>query len=150
MVNWGDGSPTQTYTFPPGSNGQRVSVTHRYRDDGAYTIALSWTDPTGPANQATLPINVTNVAPTVHVGGDASLKAGGTLERKGSFDDPGEDTWTATVDYGDGTGPQPLRLQDHSFQLHHKYRHSGTYHVVVTVIDDDCGVGTDAFTVTVA
>jgi hypothetical protein len=150
VVNWGDGSPTQTYTFPPGSNGQGVSVTHRYRDDGAYTIALSWTDPTGPANQATLPITVTNVAPTVHVGGDASLKAGQTLERKGSFDDPGTDNWTATVDYGDGMGPQPLRLQDHSFQLHHKYRHAGTYRVVVTVIDDDGGVGTGAFTVTVA
>jgi hypothetical protein len=149
VVNWGDGSPTQTYTFLPGSNGQRVSVTHRYRDDGAYTIALSWTDPTGPANQATLPINVTNVAPTVHVGGDAKLKVGHTLDRTGSFDDPGTGTWTATVDYGDGSGPQPLRLQGYHFALHHRYRQEGTYQVVVTVTDDDGGIGVGSFTVTV-
>jgi large repetitive protein len=45
VVNWGDGKPARTYTFPAGSDGQRVSVSHRYRDDGAYTIQLSWHAP---------------------------------------------------------------------------------------------------------
>jgi uncharacterized repeat protein (TIGR01451 family) len=149
VVNWGDGTPAQTFTFPPGSNGRRVSVTHRYRDEGSYTIALSWTDPTGPANHATLAVTVTEVVPVVQAGGAVTLKKGGVLDRTGSFRNPGADTWTATVDYRDGTGPQPLRLHSQQFRLHHRYRQPGTYHVVVTVTDDDGTSGTDAFTVTV-
>jgi hypothetical protein len=149
VVNWGDGTPAQTYIFPPGSNGQRVSVSHRYGDEGNYTIALSWTDPIGPANHATLAVTVTNVGPVVQAGGDVTLKQDGVLNRTGSFTDPGADTWTAMVDYGDGTGLHTLILRGHDFLLHHKYGHPGTYHVVVTVTDDDGAVGTDAFTVTV-
>jgi hypothetical protein len=150
VVNWGDGTPAQTYTFPASFHGQRVSVSHRYGDEGSYTIALSWTDPTGPANQATLGVTVTEVVPVVQDGGAVTLKLGGVLDRTGSFNDPSTDTWTATVDYGEGMGPQPLTLQGHSFRLHHKYPHPGTYEVVVTVMDDDGAAGTDAFTVTVS
>jgi hypothetical protein len=150
VVNWGDATPAQTYTFPPGSNGLRVNVTHLYRDEGNYTIALSWTDPTGPANQATLPVTVTEIVPVVQAGGAVTMKVGSVLDRTGSFTDPAADTWTATVDYGDGAGPQPLMLQGHDFRLHHKYRHPGTYQVVVTVMDGDGAAGTDAFTVTVS
>jgi hypothetical protein len=150
VVNWGDGTPAQTYTFPPGSNGLRVSVSHRYKDEGSYTIALSWTDPTGPANQATLAVTVTEVAPLVQAGGDVTLTQDGVLDRTGSFTDPGADTWTATVDYGDGTGPQPLTLRDQQFLLQHQYRHPGRYHVVVTVADDAGTAGSDTFTVTVS
>jgi hypothetical protein len=149
VVNWGDGT-AKTYTFPVGSDGRTVSVTHRYRDEGTYTIALAWTDPTGPANQATLAVTVTEVAPVVHAGGDAALNKGDVLNRTGSFTDPGKDTWTATVDYGDGTGPQRLTLRGHQFRLHHKYQQPGTFHVVVTVTDDDGAVGSDAFDVTVS
>jgi hypothetical protein len=49
----------------------------------------------------------------------------------------------------DMTGPHTLILRGHDFLLHHKYGRPGTYHVVVTVTDDDGAVGTDAFTVTV-
>jgi uncharacterized repeat protein (TIGR01451 family) len=149
VVKWGDGTRAQTYTFPPGSNGRRISVSHRYRDEGSYTIALSWTDPTGPANQATLAVTVTEVAPVVQTGGDVTLPTNGVLQRTGSFSNPRVDTSTAAVDYGDGTGPQPLSLRNQQFVLHYKYRHPGTYHVVVTVTDDDGATGSDTFTVTV-
>jgi hypothetical protein len=95
-------------------------------------------------------VTVTEVAPVVHAGGDATLKTGDMLDRTGSFSDPGKDTWTAMVDYGDGAGPQRLTLHGHQFRLHHKYRHPGTYHVVVSVMDDHGAVGTDDFTVTVS
>jgi hypothetical protein len=149
VVDWGDGTPVQTYTFPAGSDGRRVSVSHRYRDEGTYSIALSWHDPLGPANQATLAVTVTNIAPVVHVGADAAAKEGVLFQRQGWFADPGADTWTATVDYGDGTGPQPLALDGHQFVLKHQYQAKGTYHVVVTVQDDDGGVGSASFTVSV-
>jgi len=53
------------------------------------------------------------------------------------------------VDYGDGSGPQPLELNNKEFTLHHKYQKAGTYHVVISVTDDNGAVGTAAFDITV-
>ena len=50
----------------------------------------------------------------------------------GSFTDPGADTWTATVDYGDGSGVQALTLTDKTFNLSHTYADNGSYTVTVT------------------
>ena len=69
----------------------------------------------------------------------------------GSFADPGADTWTGTVNYGDGTGDQPLALNpDKTFNTGHTYGHAGDYTVTVTVSDDDSGVGSDTFVAHVA
>jgi autotransporter-associated beta strand protein len=151
VVNWGDSSPVQTLTFPAGSNGQMVQVSHVYKHDGRYTVHASWHDPLGLGNSADLQVEVNNVAPTVDAGGDEHLSKGRVLKRVGSFSDPGADTWTATVDYGDGSGPHKLKLgPDKKFHLHHKFRDAGTYRVTVTVLDDDGGVGTASFRVIVA
>src|SRR5262249_8550434 len=84
--------------------------------------------------------------PTVAAGDDVVLSPGDVLNRKGSFTDPGADTWTAAVDYGDGSGPQELKLDhDKTFHLHHKYDSAGAFVVTVTVRDDDGGVGTGQF-----
>ena len=53
----------------------------------------------------------TNTAPTLSVPGDAELTEGADgrtplpLGFAGLFVDPDDDQWTATVDYGDGSGP---------------------------------------------
>ncbi|MCP3869201.1 MAG: hypothetical protein GY703_14090, partial [Gammaproteobacteria bacterium] len=66
------------------------------------------------------------------------------------FSDPGADSWTATVDYGNGAGPQPLLLNpDKSFTLSHVYVDDGFYTVTVVVIDDDGGSGSDTATIAV-
>ena len=66
-----------------------------------------------------------------------------SLSRTG-LTDPGADTWTATVDYGDGTGVQTLILNaGKTFALRHTYTKKGTYKVTVKVTDDDGGVGID-------
>jgi hypothetical protein len=149
-VNWGDGTPTETFTFPAGSDGQRGSVTHRYLRAGDYNIGLSWHDETGPANSATLDVSVVNVPPTVDAGGgNATIRCNQEFNRKGSFTDPGAGPWTALVDYGDGSGVQPLDLRGQKFKLHHKYREPGTYHVLVSVTDENGAVGTAAFDLTV-
>src|SRR5207249_932554 len=72
-----------------------------------YTVALFVTDNTGLTGTATAVVNVTNSIPTVSPIQAAVLSVGDTLNRTGSFTDPDPDTWTATVDYGDGSGAQP-------------------------------------------
>ena len=92
---------------------------------------------------------VINIAPTVDAGNDVTIDEGDNFTRWGSFIDPGDDTWTATVDYGDGLGVQPLPLIGKTFDLSHVYADNGVYTVTVTVTDNDGGVGTDAAQLTV-
>ena len=82
-------------------------------------MAVSDDDTTG---SDTLTVTVENVAPTVDAGADDTINEGDTFIGGGSFTDPGADTWTATVDYGDGSGSQVLALNpDGSFSLSHTY-----------------------------
>jgi hypothetical protein len=92
---------------------------------------------------------VINIAPTVDAGLDATFDEGDTFTYSGSFTDPGDDTWTATVDYGDGAGDQPLALTGKIFDLSHVYANNGVYTVTVTVTDYDAGVGSDTALITV-
>ncbi|OKI67890.1 PKD domain-containing protein [Micromonospora sp. CB01531] len=128
-----------------------VTATWTYADNFSDTAAVIVTDSKGEAGFAPAPFTVLNVAPTVSAGSDVTLEPGGTLTRSGSVTDPSPvDTVTATVDYGDGTGAQPLPTgPDRTFALSHGYAAAGTYRVTVTARDDDGGVGTATFTVTV-
>ena len=51
------------------------------------------------------------------------MRRGALFARRCSFTDPGADTWTGTVSYGDGTGARALRLHaDKTFVLSHRFR----------------------------
>jgi ELWxxDGT repeat protein len=92
-------------------------------------------------------VEVANVAPVVEAGPAVSLVVGQALARQESFTDFAADTWTATVDYGEGSGPADLALSGRTFTLAHCYATAGTYTVTVKVTDDDGGVGADTFVV---
>jgi hypothetical protein len=148
-VSWGDSTPVEIFEFAPGQPTD-VSVTHPYAENGQYQISLFWHYPNEPGNTATLFTSVVNVAPVVNAGPDVTLLPGGTLQRTFTFTDPGPDTHTATVDYGDGSGIQAVTPdKTGKWSLDHVYLRPGVYHVTVAVIDDDGGVGVDTFTVTV-
>ncbi len=120
--------------------------------DGPTTqiIGLQVEDRLGETDSATAGLTLANVAPIVDAGVDTSIDHGGTLIDSGVFADPGLDAWTATVDYGDGTGVRSLGLDDNKrFELSHVYAGNGTYAVTVTVSDDDGGTGSDIRTVVV-
>jgi choice-of-anchor A domain-containing protein len=135
-VDYGDGSGVQ----PLALNGQAFELSHPYADNGSFTVSISVTDDDGGVSTLTVPVVVSNVEPVVSATGGA-VAEGSVFTSVGSFVDPGADTWTATVDYGDGTGQQPLALNGKSFTLSHTYTARGTYEVTVTVVDDDGGVG---------
>ena len=60
VIDWGDGSPADTYVFPAGLNGRKIAVWHWYKHPGSYTIHAFWTDPTGPGNSADLAATVSS------------------------------------------------------------------------------------------
>lgn len=95
-------------------------------------------------------VDVINVDPEVDLGLDDTVDEGSLYARTASFVDPGADEWTATVDYGDGSGVQPLELNvDKSFELNHTFADDGNYAITVTVTDDDAGAGIGTMVVTV-
>ncbi len=63
-----------------------------------------------------------------------------------TFTDPGQDTFTATIDWGDGS-IEPGIINGLSVSGTHNYDRGGNYTVMVCVRDDDNGVGCDSFQV---
>ncbi len=118
------------------------------------SVAKVWlrvTDSWGNTDTDSATINITNVAPTVQIQTDGNaVDEGAIFSASGSVSDPGPDSLTATVDYGDDSGTQPLPLNpDGTFVLSHIYADDGTYTITVTARDDDGGLGSATVVVTV-
>lgn len=106
----------------------------------------------GNGYRRSMPVTVyitSNAAPTVGAI-NGSVSAGGVFTAAGTFADPGSASWTATVDYGDGSGAQSLSLDAGAFSLSHAYGAAGTYSITVTVTDDAGMSGTATTTAVVA
>jgi hypothetical protein len=149
----GDGSLTITKFSGDGAvtdNGDGTwSWSLLVADDGTGSVTVRASDGEHVDAEDTFSWSALNVAPVVDAGLGDTIDEGGTFSGSGSFTDPGADTWTATVDYGDGAGPQILSLVGKSFSLSHLYADDDTYTVTVCVDDDDTGHGCDTVFVTV-
>ncbi|HEX8903696.1 MAG TPA: PKD domain-containing protein, partial [Longimicrobiaceae bacterium] len=140
---------TYAWDFGDGTTGTGVKPQHTYADNGNYIVTVTVTDPAGAEATATTSVTVMNVAPTVAAFAGGTILPHETFTSSGSFTDPGADSWTATVDYGDGSGEQPLALSGNTFSLSHTYAGAGSYTVTVTVTDDDGAPASKTATVTV-
>ncbi len=103
---------------------------------------LNWQ--AGPTNGTPGARNLPNTNPTVNAFTGGTINEGSAFNSNGSFTDPDFDpdsSWTATVNYGDGTGTVPLTLTGHNFNLSHIYADnvppgaSAQYTVTVSVTD---------------
>ena len=121
--------------------------THVYYDDGIYVVTLKVTDASGLSDWDTCNITVLNVPPTPEW---TSRSLDGTILNppypegkeilfEATVSDPGiYDTFTYDWDFGDGT-----ILLDAGPSVTHTYGDDDIYIVVLTVTDDDGGVGID-------
>jgi predicted extracellular nuclease len=81
-----------------------------------------------------------NVAPTVTSVTSTPTSCAAASSVTVNFTDPDfDDTFSATVDWGDGTSDQ-LASVTSPFTATHNYAHAGSYTVTVVVSDDDGGV----------
>jgi PKD repeat protein len=172
-IDWGDGSVmdigtvTESPFGPPGSTAGMdgtVSGDHVYADNGVYLVTVTVIDDDGGMTSDTITITVNNVAPTVDAGADGTVNEGERVSLDPAiFNDKGTlDTHTATIDWGDGSvmdigtvsespfGPPGSTAGAHgTVSGSHTYGDNGEYTVTVTVFDDDGGIGSGTFVMTV-
>ncbi len=110
---------------------------------GEVVTATATNSATGDTSEFSAP--APDLPPAVSVGSQGGLlvaNTGQSASLSGFFTDPDSHSWTATINYGDGSGVQPLVLApDHTFTLDHVYGHEGNYFVTVAITDDDGEVG---------
>ncbi|MEV4746701.1 PKD domain-containing protein [Streptosporangium sp. NPDC049248] len=151
-VAWGDGPPVEAVvTQRPG--GGTVEVTRTFTAPRTGTAMVMVYDSGGALGAAGVPYVIEeeapNTAPVVTAGPDVEIATGKKFQRVVSFSDPGSTSWTATVDYGDGSGVTPVTVTGQEIALEHTWGATGTYPVTVTVRDDGGLSSTATFTATV-
>jgi Putative Ig domain/PKD domain len=120
---------------------------------GNYSLTVRVTDNSSPplSDAQTFTITVNDIAPTVTLGANVSIRQGTRFLRNGSFSTPTSGTFKGAVDYGDGTGLQPLIVSpSETLSLSHTYARSGAFTVTVDVMDTFGLVGTQTISVMVA
>lgn len=107
-------------------------------DDVTATIGV--VDSTGLSSQvASAALAVQNVAPTLALEDTGSMRvaAGAPVTVSATFDDPGDDTHSASVDWGDGSSTDLDVVTGDGFEASHTYAAAGAYTIVVSVTDSD-------------
>jgi len=125
------------WKFGDGTVASGPSVSHTYAHYGSYQVSMVVTDNDGLVDTVSTSTSVANVAPVVLAFDGATLLPGETYSASGSFTDPGVDAWSATINYGDGSGPNALPLAGKTFSLSHTYDNTGTFTVTASVFDGD-------------
>ncbi|MCX6664154.1 MAG: PKD domain-containing protein, partial [Euryarchaeota archaeon] len=145
-IEWGEGQTT-SINIPFGT--YLVTGNHTYASAGAYMVTLTVTDDDGGSDSMTLEYYVVDIE-DVDAGPDGFINEGDMFTSNGSFTCSGDGLYTASVDYGDGSGSQPLSLSfGYLFDLSHQYLENGVYTVVVTIFKAGVAFISDTALVTV-
>ena len=150
-VDYGDGWALGS----PISGNTCTGAAHVYRKLGAYTATVTLTDWNGGTATASTVVNVPNDPPTItSVASPGPVNAGATIAVAASFTDRGQtvtdETYSCTVDYGDGAGPQAGAITSaRCVGPNHVYARAGSYTTTVKVADSNGGASSATGQVTV-
>ena len=122
---------------------------------GSHTFTVSVGDRGGLITTVTVPVTVVNGAPSVgpiNIDGDVTNgqpREGGSVAVDAAFTDPGgidaAETFTCTVDYGDGAGPVAGELDPGiCYGPVHTYGTSGSGTIRIAVTDSNGATGSSA------
>ena len=178
-VDWGDGSAEEPVLVTEAGGSGMLSASHTYADNGVYTVRVTVEDDDLGRVSSTMRVTVNNVDPTltfvntpivVSEGQEFTLADLGVGLEDPGFDNPNnplapggsQETLTAfSVNWGDGSGTQPLSLGSEVdggvgettkapfVHAAHAYADDGIYTVTIMVSDDDGPLVPRTFTITV-
>jgi PKD repeat protein len=144
-VDYGEGDGPANLTLNPDKT---FTLNHQYQTAGTYTVTVVVRDDE-QATGTTMTTVTVNAPPQIVPLSDSEINYQDDFLKSGSFTDSDSTSWSATVDYGDGSGEQNLVLNGKDFTMDHLYPAVGTYTVTVKVTDNQGAVDTETFTVKV-
>ncbi len=170
VVDWGDGSPSESATLGLVGDDLVIDATHVYADDRVtdYSVSVTLThNQTHLLTQSTT-ASINNQNPVVVAATDQVALLGQSHDFSlGSFTDLGftsslaqtSEDFTVSVDWGDGSATEAITPSIANGSVNqatqgtlpltpHTYATPGTFNATITVIDDDGGSASDSFTVT--
>jgi hypothetical protein len=121
--------------------------------DGVSSVRLQVTDEAGATSVQSTTVTIANVAPTVTFAPTSPVQENSPTTVTGTVTDPGwlDEPLTATIDFGDGSGVQPLSgttsstphgLATLSFSVPKTYGDNGGFTIAITGRDDDTSSST--------
>jgi PKD repeat protein len=154
-VTWpGFSGPTvDVVNLPPSLTSQTFHVTHVLRSVGTPTVTVQVADDASGSASGSVAVPVTNVPPAPTVG-PMAVAEGAPVSLTVLTGDPGyDDSFTETVDWGDGTPPDTVpwgtSTKGTLGSPVHTYAEAGVYDVTVGVDDGRGGSAGTTTTVTV-
>ncbi len=140
IFDWDDASVADQLFFEQDATSGLLQASHVFANDGAFELQVTLTDDDDSADQASLDITVTNVAPTIDtIELPFRLEEGNQGRFVAQISDPGFDPMALTWDFGDGdTDTQNFAptVGQRTTTAAHTYC-PGQYTVRLTAADDD-------------
>ena len=133
-----------TWNFGDGNTSHLENPTHKYEDNGTYTVTLTVTDDKGATDTISKQIEVLNEPPTAYFKYEPTDKV--KINEEVVFTDESTDKDGTIVNYTWNFGDGNLSYEKNPT---HKYGKDGAYTVTLTVTDNDGATDEATLTITV-
>ncbi len=154
-IDWGDGESSMA-TITKSGTVFTLTGSHTYATAGNKNVVVQVLGVGGLNKTVNVTAQIARASLIVEGGPDITtadpvgLYEATVFNRQITFTDsePGH-TYTATVDWGDGSARETLSVVGTTIGLNHEYPNSGSYKVVIIVTDETGATGNDAVTLAV-